>query len=201
MQRDRGALLEYIIRKQKINVGELCKRLNIKRRTIYGWFDDADLSWKIISEVNKAIDYDISIAFPELNKRLTPSIYLIEDTDLDIEIFKIYIRHFVIADSVTVFKNGENAINNLLKISADEPEKLPDYIFLDLNMPVLDGWDFLSHFHRLNINTFKSIKVYILSSSRSEKDLLRSQNHPLVSEFITKPIELGKMRSIFEEYV
>ncbi|MBL4678630.1 MAG: response regulator [Mucilaginibacter sp.] len=199
MKKNRGSLLEYVIRKQNIDITDLCKKLNINRRTLYNWFDDENLSLDSIIAVSKAISYSFFDEFPELNENASPNIYLIEDSDLDIEIFKLSIGRFNISNSITVFRNGEDAINSLLQTCINEPEQLPDFIFLDLNMPLLNGWDFLSHFHRLDICRYKKIKTYILSSSRSSVDIAKSAENPLVTEFISKPIELSKIKSIIEK--
>lgn len=198
MERNRGAILEYIIRRENIRIDDLSQNLNVTRRTIYEWFDDEHLSFSIIAEIGNAIGFDLSTVFPELNKNISPSLYLIEDTDLDIDIFKILIKSFAITDKLQIFKNGEDAISKLLEVAVNEPQHLPDCIFLDLNMPVLDGWAFLSQFHRLDINSYKKVKIYILSSSRSQADILKSANNPLVTEFISKPIELSKIRTIIK---
>jgi len=201
MQKNRGAILEYIIRRENISINDLSLKLNVTRKTIYNWFDNEDLSYDIIAEISRCINFDLMAVFPELHAENSPRIYLVEDTDMDIDIFKILIKSFAIANNFKVFKNGEDAINKLLEVAINQPYNLPDCIFLDLNMPLFDGWEFLSQFHRLNINSYKKIKIYILSSSRSKADILRIAKCTLVTEFIAKPIELGKMKTIIRETI
>jgi CheY-like chemotaxis protein len=65
---------------------------------------------------------------------------------------------------------------------------LPNIIFLDINMPVMDGWEFLEIFTKEFTQFHDSVKVVILSSSVNPADLELAKNHPLVINFIPKPI-------------
>ena len=68
----------------------------------------------------------------------------------------------------------------------------PTIIFLDLNMPVLDGWQFLEVMAARNMN----YKVYILTSSTSELDRQRSANYPNVVRFLNKPVAEAEVAAI-----
>lgn len=76
------------------------------------------------------------------------------------------------------------------------PDKLPDAIFLDLNMPVFNGWDFLDRYLSLNIT--KPINVYIMTSSIRHDDKLRTAQYPFVRSFISKPLKHDTIRDINE---
>ncbi|MNY72652.1 hypothetical protein D3C86_2112560 [compost metagenome] len=66
-------------------------------------------------------------------------------------------------------------------------------------MPVLDGWGFLDKYSLLEPKMSKKIAIYIVSSSISPSELERSQNIPVVTEFLTKPLSRSKFVEIFEE--
>lgn len=68
----------------------------------------------------------------------------------------------------------------------------PLVIFLDLNMPVLNGWQFLERMMAQNMN----YKVYILTSSTSELDRQRSANYPNVVQFLNKPLAEAEVAAI-----
>jgi len=90
--------------------------------------------------------------------------------------------------------NGLEALN-MLKA---EPEKLPDLILLDLNMPVMNGWDFLEIFKDL-VNTFSKIPIIcILSSTIAPDDIERSKSYETVECFLSKPLLKADMQNLLE---
>lgn len=84
------------------------------------------------------------------------------------------------------FHDGEEAIQYFLENKA-EPEKIPDLVFLDLNMPYMDGWQFLDKFI---VNEFNKeiITIYICTSSTSKFDFEKVANYPLLKGYLIKPI-------------
>ncbi|MEQ8534886.1 MAG: response regulator, partial [Imperialibacter sp.] len=77
-------------------------------------------------------------------------------------------------------------------------DELPDVILLDINMPVMDGWQFLDEFVKIKPLIKKKITIYMVSSSIDEADLERAKTYEEVSDFIVKPVkaeDLEKMLS------
>ncbi|WP_129715277.1 response regulator [Pedobacter sp. SYP-B3415] len=105
------------------------------------------------------------------------------------------------SDTLLVFKNGLEALKYLHPI-LESPEILPSVILLDLNMPVLDGWQFLDEFTKFKID--KKITVYIVSSSIDEADHERARSYKEVSHFYIKPITekdlLGMLADVTEQH-
>ncbi|GAA4274114.1 response regulator [Aquimarina gracilis] len=95
--------------------------------------------------------------------------------------------------SLMVFRNGEEALNNL-KAIVSANEKLPDVILLDLNMPILDGWQFLDEF--VKVPCEKKIIIYIVSSSVDPEDILKAKSYEFVSDYIVKPVTVEKLKGI-----
>ncbi|WP_108808328.1 response regulator [Aquimarina spinulae] len=95
-----------------------------------------------------------------------------------------------------VFRNGEEALNNLKAIISAN-EKLPDVILLDLNMPVLDGIQFLEEF--VKVPCKKKIIIYVVSSSVDPEDILRAKSFEYVSDYIVKPISVEKLKDILND--
>lgn len=80
------------------------------------------------------------------------------------------------------------------KIALNEINALrPNYLFLDLNMPEMNGWDFLDHFHPEN----NDAQIYILSSSVDQRDISKASQYDLVKDYLSKPLIKKYIKSIF----
>ncbi len=99
-------------------------------------------------------------------------------------------------NNLLIFKNGEEALNNLKAIISAN-EVLPDVILLDLNMPILDGWQFLEEF--IKVPCKKNILIYIVSSSVDPQDVLKAKSYEMVSDYIVKPISIKKLKEVLNE--
>lgn len=108
-------------------------------------------------------------------------------------LFEIY----SICDKVLVFNNGQEAIDYLRKV-ADVPEDLPDVILLDINMPVMDGWDFLDEYKKLKSSITKDITIHMVSSSIHSDDVDRAKSYEEVSGYFTKPVMQEDFKKIFK---
>jgi len=97
-----------------------------------------------------------------------------------------------------IFHNGEEALTNLTSI-IEAGEKLPDMILLDLNMPIMDGWQFLDEFTK--IKTQKKITIYIITSSIDPADVTRSKAYESVNNYIVKPITMETLKRLLHEDV
>lgn len=123
--------------------------------------------------------------------------YLIDDDTIFVFLTRKTLQVANLSTDLTVFEDGKKALLDL-ELSANQPESLPDVIFLDLNMPVLDGWGFLDEYSLLEPKLSKKIEIYIVSSSISPSELERSQNIPVVTDFLTKPLSRSKFVEIFD---
>ncbi|MBB6129246.1 response regulator [Mucilaginibacter lappiensis] len=101
-----------------------------------------------------------------------------------------------LSNQVTHFENGSDAIAHLR--NPGNALNLPDIIFLDLSMPVMDGWEFMKEFEEIKSQLGKKISVYILSSSIDSHDIDRAKNIPSVSGYIFKPVDIQRLQEIFK---
>jgi len=130
-------------------------------------------------------------------KHLGFNVLLIDDAELDMAIFEMTLKLMLIDANLEFCTNGKTAIDKLVDIHLHAPENTPDYIFLDLNMPVMNGLKFLDEFERLDIDPTGKTKIYILSSSISDRDINQSTRSPHVANFLHKPINFEKVKEIF----
>ncbi len=117
-------------------------------------------------------------------------ILCIDDDSITLMLCKKVISRASFCKEIMTLQNGEEAINyfNTLKYSNNKTFSLPQLIFLDLNMPVMGGWEFLDYFINAEFSEFNTIKVVILSSTIDPEDLEKSKNYPMVIDFLPKPI-------------
>lgn len=114
-------------------------------------------------------------------------VLLVDDNDTDNFISKriIEITHF--ARNVEIKNSGKGALE-YLEQNKDKEEMLPDFIFLDINMPIVDGFVFLYEFEKFSELVKNKCKVIILSSSDNKRDIDKIVNNENVIKFITKPL-------------
>ena len=116
-------------------------------------------------------------------------IMLVDDVEISNFIMKRMISKASPATKIFDYTYPVKALEVLSEIN-------PDLIFLDLNMPAVDGWQFLEAMKKSTI----MIPVYILTSSTSELDLQKSRNYKNVNDFLIKPITEIKINEILNNY-
>ncbi len=94
---------------------------------------------------------------------------------------------------VLFFKNGKEALDYF---SLDLANNLPEIILLDLEMPVMDGWDFLKEIKNLPL---EHTDIYIVSSSISDEDKEKAKTFPKIKGHFSKPINSNKIQEITKE--
>lgn len=107
------------------------------------------------------------------------------------------LRALNVIEKLLQFENGQELLN-YLKLNFDKSENLPDVIFLDIQMPFMDGWQFLNEYSNLKIRFAKEIKIYILSSSISIYDKEKAKTYSQISGYLVKPIEKKDYIKILE---
>lgn len=126
------------------------------------------------------------------------NIFLIDDDKLFIFLIRKTIGLTGIPTNITDFADGRTALNHLKQI-AGSPNELPDVIFLDLRMPIMDGWEFLQEYLEIAPALQKKNKLYVFSSSISPHDIERAKNIGIVNDFIIKPILKEKFIEILKD--
>ncbi|MBB5395922.1 response regulator [Mucilaginibacter sp. AK015] len=90
-------------------------------------------------------------------------------------------------DKILHFNNGKEAIDYLT--DPQNSNHLPDVLFVDINMPVMNGWEFNAAFEEIKSQLGKNITIYTISSSVDLGDIRRAKNNPLIADYLLKPID------------
>ena len=114
-------------------------------------------------------------------------VMLVDDNDTDNFISKRIIEITKFASRVEVKSSGKSALD-YLKENQNAPADLPNIIFLDINMPIVDGFVFLYEFDKFSELVKNKCKIIILSSSDNKRDIDKIVNNNHVIKFITKPL-------------
>ncbi len=114
-------------------------------------------------------------------------VMLVDDNETDNFISKRIIEITKFANRVEVKNSGKSALD-YLRDNQENTEELPNLIFLDINMPIVDGFVFLYEFEKFNNLIKDKCKVIILSSSDNKRDIDKIVNNNHVIKFITKPL-------------
>ena len=123
---------------------------------------------------------------------------VIDDDDIYTFTIKKIIDNSQLAEKTLFFPNGKLALDFFTEY-LHQTTHLPDLILLDINMPVLDGWQFMDEFIKLSPLINKRIVVYIVSSSIDRADFNRAKGYEQISDFIVKPVSSATFRKMVED--
>jgi CheY-like chemotaxis protein len=131
--------------------------------------------------------------------RTINNIFLVDDDEIFSFLTTQTIFDTNMVEEVTTFKNGMEILE-YLQNNGHQPSALPEIILLDLNMPIMDGWQFLEHYATLPLSIQNEIKIYVLSSSNFSEDIARAKNTSQVEDYIIKPISKEKLQGIIMSF-
>jgi CheY-like chemotaxis protein len=106
-----------------------------------------------------------------------------------------------IAEQIHIVRNGVEAEEYLKNALANEPGfPKPDLIFLDINMPLVNGWEFLNRYEHLPDNFKNSILILMLTTSLREVDTERAKRSPFINGLIYKPLTESEIRKAIMQH-
>ena len=124
-------------------------------------------------------------------------IFLIDDDDVFNYLHESVIRLVNPNAIIQTFKSGEEFINYLQ--SSGKEFTPPEWIFLDIRMPDMDGFTLLEHLERDHKTVFSKSKLYMLSSTLDERDLSKAKSFEMVTDFLGKPLTVELCTSLFDQ--
>ena len=129
------------------------------------------------------------------------TVLLIDDDEPTTFINKKIIQSSGLIETIHTANSGLEALNFLGR-KADQPNEIltPDLILLDINMPAMDGWEFLTEYKKLEITDPKAIVIVMLTTSLNPDDELKAKEIKEVYGFKNKPLTKQMLEDIVMKY-
>jgi CheY-like chemotaxis protein len=128
-------------------------------------------------------------------------VVLIDDDEVNNFVCESIIRNENFAEEVISFQGAEEALEFLKSSVSLNGQHFPDLIFLDINMPGMDGWNFIEEFRKLPEHATQKCSLFMLSSAVDRKDIQCARSHKEVKEFFSKPLSPEILEFIREEFL
>lgn len=123
---------------------------------------------------------------------------IIDDDPMYVNLLTRIIDVKRLSKNLLIFNNGKQALDYFVAAGKNKKNQgIPKVILLDLNMPVMDGWQFLSALSDYKLDNLSSTTIYIVSSSINPSDIERSKALEQVNDFLIKPVNFDELEKIF----
>ena len=123
---------------------------------------------------------------------------LIDDDNIYQYTARVILEATGLTKQIQSFYNGIDAINFFNNPDNFVADTLPDVIFLDINMPIMDGWAFLEEYNKFYNRLPKNIQIYMVSSSVNSSDMQKSRSYKAVNDYLVKPVNRSKYQELME---
>ncbi len=127
------------------------------------------------------------------------NVLLVEDDGITVYLIKKVLEQTQLTKKLTCKSDGKDAID-FLHEQQNNPDSLPEIILLDLNMPIMDGWEFLSQYKLVAPLLAKKPMIYICTSSISPEEVLRAETNEYVKDYIIKPLQKQVFYHLVEQF-
>lgn len=129
--------------------------------------------------------------------KLLKTVLLIDDDNMTNYLHQRVISKAELCAEVKVAKNGQEGIDKLIELNQELASKNETVVvFLDLNMPILDGWGFLKEYENLKDKLNFDSKIFVLSSSINPDDKARAEENQYVAQYIYKPLTTTSLQTL-----
>jgi len=128
------------------------------------------------------------------------SIILIDD-DLAINYFhkRLFLK-LELATSVLSYYNGSDALKGLIELDSTLTKNDLVFVFLDINMPGIDGWFFLEEFNKIQSTLNGDFKIFVLSSSVNSDDIEKAKDNINITNYFAKPLMIEGILALKDSY-
>lgn len=128
-------------------------------------------------------------------------VLLIDDEPADNYLHKRVIDRAGVADQLMIFESAREALEFLDSPGPDGERPRPDLIFLDINMPALNGWEFLEEIDRRGLGEGLGAVIFMVSTSMNPSDVQRAEEMPLVSGYVSKHLNAEALAGILNDHL
>lgn len=134
-----------------------------------------------------------------MNKKF--NLIMLVDDDLTTNFYnEIIIQDLNITNEIKAFQNGKLALDFLTTIDEEGKYPQPEILFLDINMPLMNGWEFLEQHEKLQQNQKAIFILAMLTSSMNPEDKVRARKFGCVKEFLNKPLMEENLKELIDKY-
>lgn len=127
-------------------------------------------------------------------------VLIIDDDEINNFICIKNMKEIQFAEHINYCLRGDEGLEELKEALKKRPEDIPDVIFLDINMPAMNAWEFLQEYNKIVGSFPKPVYLFILSSSVYRKDIERSVKYDTVIDYIIKPLTKDILQQIKETH-
>jgi len=128
------------------------------------------------------------------------NVLVIDDDEINNFLCSKIIKLSGFSDIVSTCLSADEGLSIIKSTLHENPGKIPDLIFLDINMPIKNGWGFLEDFESIVDSIEKSVKIFMLSSSVYKDDISKARKSKHVTDYVTKPLTEEALTKIKTEY-
>ena len=123
---------------------------------------------------------------------------VIDDDSIYIKLIKKIIETRKLCDNLLIFNDGKEGIEYFEALQSKiGHHAIPDVILLDLNMPIMDGWEFIERFTKIRHEFEKTITLYVVSSSINQSDVDKAKSLSSVKNYLIKPLKIDELEAVF----
>ncbi|MCZ8090800.1 response regulator [Flavobacterium sp.] len=124
----------------------------------------------------------------------------IDDDPITLMLCKKVMERVEFASEINTLQNGEEAIKQFEDYEKIDTKNAPDMVFIDLNMPVMNGWEFLDEYFKREYHKKFKTHFIVLCSTIDPKDVEKSKLYSMVVDFLSKPITKTMLEELKSKY-